>query len=197
MKKKCSLLKRISLVKIFVILIILSSCGQKTDSVNDAVKDFTYTNQNGKSFGLKDLSGKVWIANFIFTKCEDVCPPMTYNMKKLQTMSKKEEIENIQFVSFSVDPTVDSSDVLKKFGESFQVDFVNWNFLTGYSQKDIEYLALDSFKSVVKKPDQGDQVIHETQFYLVDKEGKVYKNYTGLNEIPYDEIISDIKTLQD
>ncbi|HYK75109.1 MAG TPA: SCO family protein [Pseudoneobacillus sp.] len=178
---------------------MLSSCGQKEikDAVNWQINDFTYTNQNGEPVGLKDLKGKVWVADFIFTSCVDVCPPMTFNMKKLQQMTKDEGIENIQFVSFSVDPTVDSPDVLKKFGTNYEVDHTNWNFLTGYSQAEIENFALKSFKALVKKPKQGDQVIHGTDFYLVGPEGKVLKYYTGLNEIPYEEIISDIKTLQD
>ena len=75
-----------------------------------------YSDQNGKPFGLTDLKGKVWVADFIFTNCEDVCLPMTANMKKLQDRAQKEGMENIHFVSFSVDPTVDSPDVLSKFG---------------------------------------------------------------------------------
>ncbi|WP_442594225.1 SCO family protein [Neobacillus sp. D3-1R] len=184
---------------LIIFTVLLSACGQKElkDTVDWPVNDFTYTNQDGESLGLKDLKGKVWVADFIFTSCVDVCPPMTFNMKKLQQMTKKEGIENIQFVSFSVDPTVDTPEVLKKFGEDFQADFSNWNFLTGYSQEEIENMALKSFKALVKKPETGDQVIHGTDFYLIGPEGKVLKYYTGLNEIPYEQIVSDIKTLQD
>ena len=33
------------------------------------VGDFTLTNQFGKSFGLADLKGKVWVADIVFTSC--------------------------------------------------------------------------------------------------------------------------------
>jgi protein SCO1 len=186
------------LVILVVVSFILSACGKKEieGAVNWPVNDFNYTNQEGKSFGLKDLEGKIWVADFIFTNCDDVCFPMTYNMEKLQKMVKDEKLDNIEFVSFSVDPTVDTPEVLKGFGENFNVDFSNWNFLTGYEQADIENLALKSFKAWVKKPEQGDQVIHGTDFYLVGPDGNVVKYYTGLNEIPYEEIIEDMKTLQ-
>lgn len=189
--------KWFAIVLMFVLL--LSACGKKEieGAFNWPVEDFNYTNQNGDEFGLKDLKGKVWVADFIFTNCEDVCSPMTFNMEKLQKLAKDEEIENIEFVSFSVDPTVDTPEVLKKFGENFNVDFNNWNFLTGYKQEEIENLALKSFKALVKKPQSGDQVIHGTDFYLVGPDGNVLKYYTGMNEIPYEEIINDIKTLQD
>lgn len=166
------------------------------DAKNWPVADFTYTNQEGEPFGLKDLKGEIWVADFIFTNCEDVCLPMTYNMAKLQKKVKDEGIKNVEFVSFSVDPSVDQPNVLKEFGEYFKVDFSHWNFLTGYEQEHIEEFAMDSFKAIVKKPANQDQVIHGTDFYLVDQEGKIIKYYTGLNDIPYEEIINDIKALQ-
>ena len=41
-----------------------------------------------------------------------------------------------------------------------------------------------------------DQVIHQSSFYLVDQNGKVVKDYDGAKNTPYDEIIADIKTLE-
>jgi protein SCO1 len=183
---------------IVLCLLVLTACGKNEikNPLNWTVGDFNYTNQNGEEFGIEDLKGKVWVADFIFTNCEDVCLPMTYNMQKLQDMAKKEEIENIQFVSFSVDPGVDTPDVLKEYGINFNADFKNWNFLTGYDQATIETFAVDSFKTWVKKPEKGDQVIHGTDFYLVGPEGKILKTYTGLNDIPFEDIMNDIKTLQ-
>lgn len=180
-----------------IAMFILSACGQGIkDAKNWPVGDFSYTNQNGDSFGLKDLNGKVWVANFIFTNCDDVCLPMTANMKKLQDLAAEEGIENIEFVSFSVDPAVDTPEVLTEFGKSFNADFKNWHFLTGFEQKEIENFALTDFKTIVKKPESGDQVIHGTDFYLISGEGKIMKYYTGLADIPLKEIIKDIKSIQ-
>ena len=180
------------------VLVFLSGCGQKgiPDAKNWPIEDFTFTNHEGEPFGLEDLKGKIWIADFIFTNCEDVCLPMTSNMVKLQTMVKEEGIENVEFVSFSIDPSVDSPDTLKQFGEQFNVDFNHYHFLTGYDQAFIEKFAVDNFKTLVKKPEGQDQVIHGTDFCLVDQEGKIMKFYTGLNDIPFEEIINDMKALQ-
>lgn len=180
-------------------VLILSACGQKEiENAKDwPIKDdFSYTDQDGNQFGLKDLKGKVWVADFIFTNCVDVCLPMTSNMAKLQQMAKDENIENIEFVSFSVDPEMDKPEKLQEFAKSFNVDKRNWHFLTGYSQESIEKFAMENFKALVKKPEKEDQVIHGTDFYLVDKNGTIVKYYTGLNKIPMKEIMNDIKTLQ-
>ncbi len=186
------------LLTIILTIILLTACGSSgiKDAYNWPVEKFTFTDHNGKPFGLEDLKGKVWVANFIFTNCDDVCLPMTANMKKIQDEVKNEGIQNIEFVSFSVDPTIDTPEVLTGFGNMFQVDYHNWHFLTGYTQEQIEKFAVDNFKTIVKKPESGDQVIHGTSFYLIDEEGKVMKDYTGLAEMPMEELIKDIKSLQ-
>jgi protein SCO1 len=197
-------LQVIVLKKVYIILmlaaamIFAAACGngELKDAKNYPIEDFTFTNQEGESVSKADLKGKVWVASFIFTNCADVCPPMTANMAKLQDMMKEEGLKDVEIVSFSVDPAVDSPEVLKEYGKKFSVDFKNWSFLTGYTQEEIEKFALESFKAFVKKPETGDQVIHGTDFYLVDQNGEMRKYYTGLKEVPFDQIITDIKTLQ-
>ena len=184
---------------LFVLVVIctflMSACEQKIkNEVNSQIQDFTATNQNNKIVGLKDLKGKIWISDFIYTTCPDICPTMTANMTKLQKMIKNEGLKNVEFVSFSVDPTVDSPKALTKFANDFHVDFKNWTFLTGYSQNFIENFALKDFKTLAKK--SGNQVIHGTSIFLVGQDGNVKKSYNGFNDIPYDEIINDIKALQ-
>ncbi|WNF25226.1 SCO family protein [Mesobacillus jeotgali] len=180
------------------VMMFAAACGNSglKDAMNYPIEDFTFTNQEGESVSKADLKGKVWVASFIFTNCADVCPPMTANMAKLQDMMKEEGLEDVEIVSFSVDPAVDSPEVLKEYGKKFNVDFTNWSFLTGYTQEEIEKFALESFKAFVKKPETGDQVIHGTDFYLVDQNGEMRKYYTGLKEVPFEQIIKDIKTLQ-
>ncbi|WP_338469556.1 SCO family protein [Niallia sp. XMNu-256] len=188
---------RIPFIYIVMLTFLLTACSSSTikNPLNYQVEKFNFTNHKGESFGLQDLEGKVWMASFIFTNCDDVCLPMTANMKILQDQVKEEGIENVHFVSFSVDPTVDTGEALIEFGNMFGVDYSNWDFLTGYSQEEIEQFAIDSFKAIVKKPQSGDQVIHGTSFYLVDAKGKVMKDYSGL-DMPTDDIINDIKLLQ-
>ncbi|MEH7884941.1 SCO family protein [Bacillus sp. JJ1609] len=180
------------------VIALAAGCGNSglKDAKNYPIEDFKYTNQDGQPYSKKDLKGKVWVADFVFTNCADVCPPMTANMAKLQDMIKEEGLEDVEIVSFSVDPTVDKPEVLTEYGKKFNVDFKNWNFLTGYTQEEIEKFALENFKTIVKKPQSGDQVIHGTDFYLVDQNGDMRKYYTGLKEVPFEQIIEDIKALQ-
>jgi protein SCO1/2 len=165
--------------------------------LNWQVWDFNYTNQEGKPLGLKDLKGKVWIADLVFTRCPDVCPPMTANMASLQKALKNEGLD-IQFVSFSVDPEYDKPEVLKKFADEHGADFSNWNFLTGYTTEEIKKHALETFKGNVEKlPSSSPDVVlinHPTQFYLVNQEGKIVTFYDGLKP-DINKVITDVKKL--
>ncbi|MCM3652020.1 SCO family protein [Metabacillus litoralis] len=179
------------------LLSFVSACGNSSpikDPLNYEVQSFQYTNQDGKSVSLEDLQGDVWVANFIFTSCTTVCPPMTAHMSELQDKIAAEGLD-AKIISFSVDPEIDTPEKLKKFTEPYSLSFENWSFLTGYSQKEIENFAMKSFKTFVKKPDNDDQVIHQTRFYLVDQNGVVMKDYSGVENPPLDQMIADIKAL--
>jgi protein SCO1 len=189
---------RISFLLLVIVALLLSACGQKgiENPLNYPVNDFNAVTQDNKPYEKKNLDGKIWIADFIFTNCADVCPPMTANMTKLQKMVEDEKLENVEFVSFSVDPTVDTPEKLTAYSENFGLKTDNWTFLTGYTQEFIETYAKETFKTLVKKPQEGDQVIHQTYFFLVGPDGKVKKIYNGYQEVPYDEMVKDIKLLQ-
>ena len=124
------------------LMVVLAACGNEIeDPLNWEIESFNYMNQNEEMVSLDDLKGKVWMADFVFTNCETVCPPMTYNMTKLNEALVEEGVEDVQFVSFSVDPTVDTPDKIKEFMANYDLAQADWQFLTGYSQEEIEASA--------------------------------------------------------
>ncbi|WP_456271414.1 SCO family protein [Bacillus sp. AK031] len=176
---------------------ILAACGNggfKAD-INYEVQDFSYTNQHNEKVSLEDLKGQVWLADFIFTNCETVCPPMTYNMTQLQEKLKEEGVEDYRIVSFSVDPEVDTPEALKEYIGKYEADTSKWDLLTGYTQDEISKFAEKSFKSLVADDPNTDQVIHQTSFYLVNQDGVVVKSYGGYQEVPFDQIALDMEAL--
>lgn len=181
---------------ISIVMMGLVGCSNGIDYRLDwKVPDFTFTNQNEEAVSLEDYKGKIWVADFVFTSCSTVCPPMTSNMAKLKEKVEKEKLD-VEFVSFSVDPDVDTPEKLKEYGMKISKDLSNWTFLTGYSQQDIEAIAKDGFKILVEKEADNNQVSHGTYFYLIDQEGKIVRYYHGEKDVPYDEIIDHIKILQ-
>lgn len=174
-----------------VFAVWLSACSSEPQNGKEIVP-FSYTDQNGQPFGTDELAGKVWIADFVFTKCKTVCPPMTLEMADLQ---KKFEDEGIQaeFVSFTVDPTIDSPEALKSFILQFTDDDSNWHMLTGFSQEEIEVFAREQFQTIVQKPTTSNQVIHGTNFYLIDQQGSIVNEYNYVDASYVEEMMKDIK----
>jgi len=189
--------KSLRYIYISLFSLLLVGCGQGQgikNPLNYEVSEFSFTNQEGEEFGLEDLKGKVWIADFVFTNCTTVCLPMMANMAGLQAKLKEEDL-NVELISFSVDPEIDTPEVLKEYAGNYNANLSNWNLLTGYSQKTIQDFALKNFNAIAAiKPETSDQVIHGTSFYLINKEGIVLKDYNGF-DAPFDEIINDVKLL--
>ncbi|MRG85580.1 redoxin domain-containing protein [Salinibacillus xinjiangensis] len=167
-----------------------------SQDINFEIEDFTYTNQDKEKVSLEDLKGTYWVADFIFTSCETACLTMSPNMARMQQQLKDEEMEDVHLISFSADPNVDTPEVLKEYGKKYGADFSKWDFLTGYSQKEIEKFAADSFKTLVSKVEGEDQVAHGTSFYLINPEGQAIKKYPGLKASSSQSIIEDIKKLE-
>ena len=91
----------------------------------------TLTDQDGKVFSTDSLRGHVWVADFIFTSCPGSCPIMSHQMAELQ----KKTPADVGFVSFTVDPKIDTPAVLREYGQSLHADFSRWHFLTGTDQQ--------------------------------------------------------------
>ncbi|RKJ59422.1 SCO family protein [Butyricicoccus sp. 1XD8-22] len=194
--------KLFCIITILVISTVLAACSNykfKAD-VNYPIEDFQVTDHRGNTVTLEDLKGEPWLAMFIFTNCTTICQPMTYNMTVIQEELVERGVEDYKIVAFSVDPTVDTPEILSEYLSHYTVpDESKWYLLTGYDQAFIEQFALNSFKTFVKKPDNSDQVAHMSTFHLVDEQGNVVKNYSGYTEsdagVPYDTIAIDMKTL--
>lgn len=176
-----------------LLLLLLAACGTAANPGRE-LDSFSFTDQNGKPFGTEELKGHIWIADFVFTNCETVCPPMTLEMAELQKIAKDKGLD-VQFVSFTVDPEVDQPAVLKEYIQSFTEDESNWHFLTGYSQSEIEIFASGQFQTIVQKPKTSNQVIHGTNFYLVDPNGNLIGEYNFVNDAFQKDLFKEIKRL--
>src|SRR6187397_2946501 len=92
------------------------------------VPPFQLANQNGQPFGSAELSGKIWIADFIFTTCRGPCPLISSRMSELQ---RPLEESDVHLVSFTVDPQMDTPEVLRDYSERLHARPGRWEFLTG------------------------------------------------------------------
>lgn len=114
------------------------------------VPPFSLIDRTGKTITLADLRGKIWIADFIFTRCPDLCPLMSARMAQVQ--STLADQPDLKLVSISVDPEYDTPAILARYATQFQAHPDRWYFLTG-NKKAIYRLVRDGFKLAIHDPD--------------------------------------------
>ena len=158
------------------------------------IAPFTLINQNGEIISEKVFQNKIYVADFFFTTCPSICPKMTENMGLVQKAIKDDS--QIQLVSFSVTPKIDSVAQLKRYAIEKGVLDSKWNLLTG-DKKMIYNLARKSFLAAKNHGDGGPQdMIHTENFVLVDPDKRIRGFYDGTNTLAMETLLLDIKTLQ-
>lgn len=161
---------------------------------NHKIADFSLINQNGKIITNKDYEGKIYIADFFFTRCQTICIVMAYNMGELQEHYRNDD--DIMFLSHSVTPVMDSVPVLKEYALKKGVIDEKWNVTTG-PKKHIYDLARKSYFAVLDEG-EGDEndFIHTEQFVLIDKERRIRGFYDGTKKEDMEKVKNDIKLLK-
>lgn len=183
-----------------LVLFALGCKQQPPLPVYSAVPSFELTAQDGRAFGLDDLRGKVWIADFVFSNCPGPCPLLTSHMADVQRLLVEKNLD-VPIVSFSVDPENDTPEVLTKYGQTFGADFARWTFLTGDKAAIYElilkgFLLAVSDGAVSENETAGPGVItHSTRFALVDQAGNVRGYYRGEEPSAAEEIVPDAARL--
>jgi protein SCO1/2 len=166
----------------------------KEDEIPHFIQPFTLINQDGKAFSDADVHNKIYVVDFFFTSCTSACPKMTKNLLLVQKAFSNDN--NIQLVSFTVDPETDSAQRLKWYAGVFKIDSAKWNLLTG-DKKEIYKLARESFYVSAGEGDGGpDDFLHSDKLVLVDKQKQIRGYYTGTDESSVKQLIHDIKKLE-
>ena len=132
------------------------------------VPAFTLTDQAGRTVTLADLKGKMWVANFIFTRCKGPCPLSTLRMAELNKGLAKAR-KDVQLISFTVDPDYDTPSVLADYAKQSGADPAYWQFLTGPNTAIKDIVVKGLLQPLAKEPDG--TPAHSTRFVIVDANG--------------------------
>ncbi len=137
----------------------------------DVGGDFSLVDQEGRSFLLQQLRGKVVLLFFGYTSCPDVCPTELAGISRVLKLLKQ-DAGRIQAVFVSVDPERDKPQVLKEYVRYFDKSILG---LTG-SAPAIEKVARQYQVSYGKHadPDGGYSMDHTANLYVIDANGKLF-----------------------
>lgn len=163
------------------------------DTIFQKIPDFRFISQEGKTITQSDLNNSVYVANFFFASCQDICKKMSAQMVRVNEAFRNNP--QVKLVSYTVDPERDSVAVLKRYAEMYQADPAKWLFLTG-SKKELYDLAQKGYKvSAMQAPGTVPDFIHSEKLILVDKDKHVRGIYDGTNSQDVDRLITEITVL--
>jgi len=159
-----------------------------------SVSEFELLSQNGDTVGLESIEGKIYVADFFFTTCGNICPKMTTQMKILHDYYLQND--DIMFVSHTVYPEEDSVPVLKAYADKYEINPNKWLLLTGEKQT-IYDLARKSYFAVLTEGDGGERdFIHTENFMLMDKSQRIRGYYDGTFPEDMERLKADIEILR-
>ncbi len=160
------------------------------------VADFLFLNQDSLFISNQDFNGKVFVAEFFFTRCPSICIEMNKNMKILDEIYG--DRDDFGIASFTIDPENDTPTTLKKYSELIEVKSKNWHFLTG-DKEDIYELSnkgFNIFSSINQAVEGGFE--HQGFFALIDKDGYIRSrvNDYGTPIVYYSGITNENENVQ-
>lgn len=141
------------------------------------IPNFALIDQQGSFLQIRQLRGKPFILNFIFTRCRvaHMCPASSIRMAQLQDMAAEKGLETLQFVSITFDPVFDSPGILKQYAEGYGMEAENFHLLTG------EPTVIDDIlrQFGILTMEEDGTINHTMATLLVDAKGRVFFRREG------------------
>ena len=174
-----------------IYFVMVAPLKQEPPKVLYPVSDFELLKSDGEKFlSQNELKDKIYVVNFIFTSCKAFCPTMSYTMAELYRTY--EAMDDVKFVSITVDPKRDDGKTLTEYAKKFRKDSQKWYFLTG-AWENIRKILVKEFK--ISAPE--DPVFHSGKFVLVDQNQKVRGYYDYDDHKDMRQLFVDIAVIRD
>jgi cytochrome oxidase Cu insertion factor (SCO1/SenC/PrrC family) len=144
-------------------------------------------------FGRQDLLGKVWIADFIFTRCAGPCPILSTRLAALA----QELPPSIGLLTVAVDSEGDTPERLRAYAKRYGAQAGRWVFLRGTHSEtyNLLYAGFRLPLSVNPSAPEEERAVHSTRFVLVDKNGGIFGYYDGLSDSDNAALARDARRL--
>jgi cytochrome oxidase Cu insertion factor (SCO1/SenC/PrrC family) len=185
---------------VFCAIILGAACAPapKLDAIGPA-PTYTLVDENGQEFDSDSLREKVVVATFIYTRCADVCPTLSANMKRLQDRVRGDSTlaGDVVLLSFSVDPEFDTPEVLRAYATRLGSAARSWHFLTGEPNL-VRDTVIKGFRiginDVSRPGDERTDIAHGNRLVLQGPDGLIY-DYIHGDDFDLDEVIAKVRVM--
>lgn len=166
---------------------------QQGDTNYHTVKPFCFINQYNEKTTEETLKGKIYVTDFFFTTCQSICPIMSTQLERVYKRFANNS--SVMIVSHTVEPEIDSTEILRLYAKLHGVTNHQWLFVTG-EKKQLYDMARTGYllNNETGNGDEND-FIHTQNFALVDKERHLRGFYDGTDTADVSRLITDMTLL--
>ena len=143
---------------------------------SELVPDMALWDQSAKLVTKRDLLGRPFVLNFIFTSCRNarMCPASTRCMKQLGDMLQK-SVPSARLVTITFDPEVDSPGTLKAYADGYGIDGGRHLFLTGDEGQIRDLMR----QYGILTAESDGTIVHNAATLVVSAEGRIVRRFEG------------------
>ena len=157
------------------------------------IPDFSFINQNGEQITEQSFGNKIYVADFIFTSCQGICPRMTENLARVYR--EYEGSPHVAFISHTVKPEEDSVSVLAEYATLYDARAPQWSFVTG-KKEELYRLAREGYMvDAGENSSEADDFVHTELFTLIDADRRIRGYYDGTDTAEVEKLVNDISVL--
>jgi len=161
----------------------------------EAVPDFKFLNQSGKTIAVDQFHGKALLVTFIYTRCPlpDYCIRMSRNFATIQKQlaADPQLYDKTHLLSISFDPAYDTPQVLHSYGTAYagNTAFSHWDFA---APPPAELDAVEQFFDVGVSSGSNNTLTHSLSTAVITPEGKIFRWYPN-NDWSPSAVVDDVK----
>ncbi len=164
------------------------------DTLTHTIGGFQFIDQNGAPFTHSAVVGKMYVADFFFTTCPDICPMMSKALLRVE--KETAGIDDFLILSHTLDPDFDTPEELQKYIEDIGAEAKRWHFLTTEEEDYVYQVMMDRYLlsgSPTGAVNGG--IFHTGKLVLVDQLGRIRGYYEGTDPVDVQRLIEDIPVL--
>lgn len=141
------------------------------------IPDFALQDGAGQKTSLHRLlaaDGRVWIVDFVYTRCQTVCNALGSVYQQLQQQILARGMQGkVGLLSISFDPAHDDASALRDYAARMRIDPAAWRIVALASTQDRRRL-LDAFGIMVVPAPLG-EFEHNAALHIVDTSGRLVR----------------------
>jgi protein SCO1/2 len=148
-----------------------------------SIDTFAVTTSSGKKTSLNDLlaaGNKVWLIDFVYTRCKTVCSSLGSIYQQLQAEIEARGLQDkVGLLSISFDPANDNAPAVAAYAKRMRMNPAIWQIATLSNWKDRRRL-LDAFGIMVVPAPLG-EFEHNAALHVVTSDAKLVRIIDYLN----------------